>query len=70
MEAFILSKAVKDIREIYCLANGVYSTDFDELDIEIPGITSGDTAATKNYSFNISVQPQSHIYVPAVKTTQ
>ena len=36
IQIMTITKAIKDAQEIYYLANGHYSTDFDELDIVMP----------------------------------
>ena len=67
-EAWTITKAIMDSEERYRMANGFYTEDLDNLDIEIPEMKNWDIGSTNvsffNYadmSFSISLNPKFHI---------
>ncbi len=46
-----LAKSIADAQEVFYLANGKYATDFEELDISLPG-GKLDTSANSHYKYN------------------
>ena len=61
MQAISIVKAIGDAQERYFLANGVYSDNFEELDIEVPGTSSTfiDTAGRQYRDFVFVTKPDS-----------
>ncbi|WP_428897747.1 prepilin-type N-terminal cleavage/methylation domain-containing protein [Parelusimicrobium proximum] len=57
-EAFVLGKSLSDAVERYYLANDVYPTNLDQLDVTVPGTKStvnftNDRVSTSNFNFTI-----------------
>lgn len=59
-EAFVLLKAIGEANEAYYMANGVYATHIDELDVDIPGTDveylGWRRKQTKNFVFGTQAQ--------------
>ena len=53
VEAITLLKAITDAQEVYYLTNGEYTSNFDNLDIEIPSQLRGGIAAELNNNDSI-----------------
>lgn len=56
-EGLIVGRALRDAQERYYLANGVYSTSFDELDVQIP----------ENAAFSFFIMSSGNIFAQGKK---
>lgn len=53
-EAVTLLRSIMNAQKVYYLANGKYAENFDELDVNVAGVT-GNQFSTKNFRFLIHV---------------
>ena len=63
-EALTVGKAIYQAQEVYKMANGTYTTSYNDLDITIPGTannSAGTSYTTKNFTYSFGVAGVPHI---------